>query len=207
MKKSENSSLKIENIVLSGSIADSIDLGLISDKIPDCTFDTRKFPGAVYRMQNPKSAALIFESGKIVLTGFGRSEDIPVALQYLQNKLKEAGITCLDNPQVAVRNLVCSYNLGYKLNLNRIVITLMDSERVEYEPEVFPGLVLRISEPKIVFLIFGSGKIIITGGTNMDDVEKGITILLEKFSVVDIHPGFVINKNPISETIQSIPVA
>jgi len=185
MKKSESSVLKIENIVASGSVAEAIDLEYISNNITDCVLDTRRFPGAVYHMQNPKSAALIFESGRIVITGVRRSEDMAVALQKLLNTLKSAKITCHDNPHVAVKNIVCSYNLGNPCNLNRIMIVLMDSENIEYEPEVFPGLVCRISDPKIVFLLFSSGKIIITGGTNMDDIEKGVEILKKKLSVAD----------------------
>jgi transcription initiation factor TFIID TATA-box-binding protein len=185
MKESTSSSLKIENIVVSGSIAESIDLELTSDKIPGCVLNKKKFPGAVYHMQNPKAAALIFASGRIVITGLVTPEDIPVALQNLFNDFKRAEVPCEDNPQVAIKNIVCSYNLGNPCNLNRIMITLMDSENVEYEPEVFPGLVCRISDPKLVFLLFSSGKTIITGGTNMDDVRRGVGVFKRKLSIAD----------------------
>ena len=184
MKYNENTSLKIENIVSSGSVAHAIDLEFISATIKDCTFSRRKFPGAVYHMQDPKSAALIFESGRVVITGLHRPEDTPAALQNILNNLKKAGITCLDKPEVAITNIVCSCDLGYPLNLGRIMVALMDHERVEYEPEVFPGLVCRISDPKIVFLLFSSGKIIITGGKNMEHVKVGQRILREKLSAV-----------------------
>ncbi|MCK9632086.1 MAG: TATA-box-binding protein [Methanoregula sp.] len=185
MKESGNTSLKIENIVAAGTIADAIDLEFIATSITDCTFTKKKFPGAVYHMQNPKSAALIFASGRIVLTGLHRAEDIETALQNLLKKIREAGITCLDDATCAVTNIVCTYNIGFPLNLVRIVAALMDHERVEYEPEAFPGLVCRISEPRIVFLLFSSGKIVITGGKNMDDVKTGLNVLMEKLSVVD----------------------
>jgi transcription initiation factor TFIID TATA-box-binding protein len=186
MKESDPHSLKIENIVVSGSIADAIDLELISDKIPGCVLNKKKFPGAVYHMQNPKSAALIFASGRIVITGLVTPEDIPVALQNLLQDFRRAEIPCEDNPQVAIKNIVCSYNLGNPCSLNRIIISLMDSENIEYEPEVFPGLVCRITDPKVVFLLFSSGKTIITGGTNMKDVERSVEILRKKLSIVDI---------------------
>jgi transcription initiation factor TFIID TATA-box-binding protein len=64
-------------------------------------------------------------------------------------------------------------------------MVFMDPERVEYEPEAFPGLVCRISDPKIVFLLFSSGKIIITGEKTMDTVRAGLDILIEKLSVID----------------------
>ncbi|MFA6363094.1 TATA-box-binding protein [Methanoregula sp.] len=185
MKENGGNILKIENIVASGSIAESVDLELLSDKIPGCVLNTKRFPGAVYHMQNPKSAALIFASGKIVITGLHRPEESKSVLQNLINTLKEAGITVLDNPRVKVTNMVCSHDLGYPCNLNRIMVGLMDSENIEYEPEVFPGLVCRISDPKVVFLLFTTGKLIITGGTNMADIEKGLVILKEKLSIVD----------------------
>jgi transcription initiation factor TFIID TATA-box-binding protein len=65
------------------------------------------------------------------------------------------------------------------------MITLMDSENIEYEPEVFPGLVCRISDPKLVFLLFSSGKTIITGGTNMDDVKRGVGVFKRKLCIAD----------------------
>jgi transcription initiation factor TFIID TATA-box-binding protein len=185
MKKSENSSLKIINIVSAGSIAESIDLEFIGNTIPNCSFSKKKFPGAVFHMQKPKSAALIFSSDRVVLTGNHRSKDIPAGLQNLLQNLKEAGIPCKDNPQLKVTNMVCTYDLGFPLNLVRITMALMDHERVEYEPEAFPGLVCRISDPKIVFLLFSSGKIVITGGKIIDDVKAGLNILMEKLSVVD----------------------
>jgi transcription initiation factor TFIID TATA-box-binding protein len=184
MKNDENTSLKIENIVASGSVADAIDLEFISTTMKDCSFTKRKFPGAVCHMENPKSAALIFASGRTVITGLRRPEDTKPALQNLLDSLKAAGITCLEKPQIAITNIVCSYNFGYPLNLGRIMVALMDYERGEYEPEVFPGLVCRITDPKMVFLLFSSGKIIITGGKNMEDVIAGHTILREKISVV-----------------------
>ena len=61
--------------------------------------------------------------------------------------------------------MVCSYNLDRYINLNKLTVTL-NVENVEYEPEQFPGLVYRIKDPKIVVLIFSSGKIILTGGRN-----------------------------------------
>lgn len=184
MKIVGKDALVIENIVSSGTIADSVNLGLISGIIPDCTFSREKFPGAVLHMQDPKSVALIFSSGKIVLTGLVRHEDIATALHNVVILLKKAGIPCRDDSSVSVKNIVCTYNLNKPCNLTKIMIALLDHERVEYEPECFPGLVCRISDPKIVFLIFSSGKIVITGGLNIEDVKRGLEVLREKLRIV-----------------------
>jgi transcription initiation factor TFIID TATA-box-binding protein len=93
--------------------------------------------------------------------------------------MRDAGIQCFDEPRVAVTNIVCSYDIGSKINLNKIVMTL-SLENIEYEPEQFPGLVYRIADPKIVALLFSSGKIILTGGKNMEDIKRGLGFLEQK---------------------------
>ncbi|MFA6331504.1 MAG: TATA-box-binding protein [Methanoregula sp.] len=169
-------SLKIENIVASGAIAESIDLVLLTEKVENCELNTKRFPGAVYRIKEPKMASLIFSSGKIVLTGARNNKALIDGLAVVMMSVKGAGIETLNEPKVAITNMVCSYDLGKYINLNKMVITL-NVENVEYEPEQFPGLVYRIKDPKIVVLIFSSGKIILTGGRNLEDIKKGLDVL------------------------------
>ncbi len=176
-------SLKIENIVASGAIAESIDLVALSEKIENCELNKKRFPGAVYRIQDPKIAALIFSSGKVVLTGIRNDKALADGLAIIIKSLKKAGIDPLKEPRIAITNMVCSYNLGKYINLNKIVVTL-NVENIEYEPEQFPGLVYRIKDPKIVVLIFSSGKIILTGGKNLDDVKKGLEVLEQKLESI-----------------------
>jgi transcription initiation factor TFIID TATA-box-binding protein len=183
MSEERSHTPKIENIVASGSIAETIDLENISNNIETCKLNKKRFPGAVYHIVDPKIAALLFSSGKVVITGAKSHEDLARGLDILLKKLKEVGVNCYDTPNVAVTNMVCSYDLGNKINLNKVVISL-SFETIEYEPEQFPGLVYRIPDPKIVALIFSSGKIILTGGKNMDDVEKGVAFLEQKMSSI-----------------------
>ena len=53
-------------------------------------------------------------------------------------------------------------------------------ERVEYEPEQFPGLVYRLDEPKVVVLLFGSGKLVCTGARQPSDVEEAVCKITEE---------------------------
>jgi transcription initiation factor TFIID TATA-box-binding protein len=172
-------SLKIENIVASGVIAESIDLVDFSEKTGNCELNKKRFPGAVYRIADPKIACLIFSSGKIVITGVRNDKALADGLAIVIKSLKAAGIKPLKEPKVAITNMVCSYNLNRYINLNKMTVTL-NVENVEYEPEQFPGLVYRIQDPKIVVLIFSSGKIILTGGRNLEDVKKGLDVLEKK---------------------------
>ena len=176
MSDKQYESLKIENIVASGTVADSIDLELISSKIENCELNTKRFPGAVYRIESPKMASLIFSSGKVVLTGIRENTALDEGLTQIIDKMRDAGVECYEKPEVAVTNIVCSYDIGNYINLNKVVVTL-NLENIEYEPEQFPGLVYRIQDPKIVALLFSSGKIILTGGKNMDDIRRGLDFL------------------------------
>ena len=176
-------SLKIENIVASGIVAESIDLVEFSKTVENCELNKKRFPGAVYRITNPRIAALIFSSGKVVLTGIRNNKALTDGLAIIIKSLKKAGVKPLKVPKVAITNMVCSYDLGRYINLNKVVITL-NVENIEYEPEQFPGLVYRIKDPKIVVLIFSSGKIILTGGRNLEDVRKGLEILEQKLESI-----------------------
>jgi len=176
-------SLKIENIVASGVIADSIDLENVSDKIKNCELNTKRFPGAAYRIEKPKIASLIFSSGKVVLTGIRNNQDLHDGLDIIMQSLKDAGVDTYNEPQVAVTNIVCSYDMGRYINLNKVVITL-NLENIEYEPEQFPGLVYRIEDPKIVALLFSSGKIILTGGKNIEDIKRGLDFLEQRLETI-----------------------
>ncbi len=176
-------SLKIENIVASGTIAEAIDLVRFSENTENCELNKKRFPGAVYRIPDPKIACLIFSSGKIVLTGLRTHEALARGIAVVQEAIKKAGMQPQKEPRVAVTNMVCSYNLGRFININRLSVTL-NLENIEYEPEQFPGLVYRIKDPKIVVLIFSSGKIILTGGRNLDEIKRGLGILEEKLASV-----------------------
>jgi len=80
-------------------------------------------------------------------------------------------------------NGIIEADLGSVINLNVIAISL-GLDRVEYEPEQFPGLVYRIKDPKIVALLFSSGKIILTGGKNLEDIKKGLDFLEQKLESI-----------------------
>ena len=105
-------SLKIENIVASGIVAESIDLVRFSENAGNCELNKKRFPGAVYRIPDPKIACLVFSSGKIVLTGIRNHKALSDGLAIVIESLKKVGIEPLKKPRVTITNMVCSYNLG-----------------------------------------------------------------------------------------------
>ncbi|HEX7574999.1 MAG TPA: TATA-box-binding protein [Candidatus Methanoperedens sp.] len=165
--------IKIENVVASTAIGTKLDLNQIVSVFEGAEYKKERFPGVIYRTKSPKTASLIFGSGKIVCTGAKSIADVDVGLSKVFEKLREMGTEIMDKPEIKIQNIVASADLGRVLNLNAIAIGL-GLENVEYEPEQFPGLVYRMSSPKVVMLLFGSGKIVITGGKKPEDAEVAV---------------------------------
>jgi len=172
-------SIEIQNVVASTGIGQELDLEALATDLPGADFNPDNFPGLVYRTQEPKAAALIFRSGKIVCTGAKSIADVHEALDIIFDKLRELGIPVEDAPEVTVQNIVSSADLGHSLNLNALAIGL-GLEDVEYEPEQFPGLVYRMDDPEVVILLFGSGKVVITGGKTVDDASAAVERIVER---------------------------
>jgi len=79
--------IEIQNVVASTGIGQELDLETLADDIPGADFNPDNFPGLVDRTQDPKAAALIFRSGKIVCTGAASVEDVHGALDLIFEKL------------------------------------------------------------------------------------------------------------------------
>ncbi|MBE6506919.1 MAG: TATA-box-binding protein [Methanocorpusculum parvum] len=166
-------SLKIENVVASTKLSDSLDLVSLASQIPGAEYNKKRFPGVVLRMQEPKIAALVFGSGKVVLTGAKSIPSLADGLSALVNLMKSLNVEIADNPTYSIQNIVTSADLGSRINLNKIAMSLT-LDKIEYEPEQFPGLVYRLDDPKVVVLLFGSGKLIITGGKVTEDAQRAV---------------------------------
>ncbi len=170
--------IQIQNVVASTTIGDELDLDSISEKFENAEYEPEQFPGLVFRVKEPKTAALIFRSGKVVVTGAKSIGNVGIAIAIVCDALKSQGFNgIIDNPQITVQNIVSTSDLGAELNLNAVAIGL-GLENIEYEPEQFPGLIYRLTEPKVVVLIFGSGKLVVTGAKSTDDASTAVDKIL-----------------------------
>ena len=148
-------------------------------------YEPEQFPGLIYRLKEPKTATLLFRSGKVVCTGAKSLDQVKLAIDKVTTQIRKAGISLDSEPKIEVQNIVASSDLGQKINLNVIAITL-GLERVEYEPEQFPGLVYRLDEPKLVLLLFGSGKLVCTGARRPQDVEAAVDKITEELKAAGL---------------------
>jgi transcription initiation factor TFIID TATA-box-binding protein len=124
-------------------------------------------------MSEPKLAALVFGSGKVVLTGAKSTDDLTKGLNILGDMIRNLGIDIPTKLTYTIQNIVTSADIGAVINLNKIAVGL-NLDRIEYEPEQFPGLVYRLEDPKVVILLFSSGRVIITGGKQPEDAKKAL---------------------------------
>lgn len=84
---------------------------------------------------------------------------------------------------IKVVNIVVSTSLQHDIPLEKMASTLSNTE---YNPEQFPGLVIRIKEPKTSALIFSSGKVVCTGARSMDKVEESIRKIIKSLEKIGI---------------------
>ena len=173
--------ISIENVVASASVDQKLDLIEITKKFPETEYHPEQFPGLVFRIKVPKTATLIFSSGKMVCTGAKSTEQSINAVRSVVQKLRKGKVKVKNDPVVTIQNIVASVNLGGKVHLETAARSL---PRSMYEPEQFPGLIHRMLDPKTVILIFASGKLVCTGAKKESDVFRSVhnlhTMLEEK---------------------------
>jgi transcription initiation factor TFIID TATA-box-binding protein len=163
---------KIENVVatVAVDITEKIDLNQIARKHADVEYNPERFPGLVMRIEKPRATILIFSTGKMVVTGLRKAVEAPRVVDKVVKNIRKAGIK-VANPEITIQNIVASGDLHTNIDLNMAAIVM---EFAMYEPEVFPGLIYRMQEPKTVFLIFSTGRIVCTGAKQKEIVRDAV---------------------------------
>lgn len=170
MPKSE-AIIKIENVVASATLNQKVDLNAVVRSYPGVEYRPEQFPGLVFRLKKPKTATLIFNSGKMVCTGAKSAKEARRAVMQVTKELKKGGIIIISKPELKIQNIVASASLGGMIDLEKAAYTL---GKTMYEPEQFPGLIYRMDEPKVVILLFASGKLVCTGAKQEQDVFDAV---------------------------------
>jgi len=172
--------IKIENVVASTDIKKVISLDKLLTVLESSEYEPEQFPGLVYRLDEPKVATLIFRSGKIICVGAQSTSAAKEALRKTVKNIKKIGVRVNENAiKVKIENIVVAINLGKELNLDQLAFKLEGSE---YEPEQFPGLVYRIEEPKVAFLLFSSGRLVCAGAKSIDQVKLALKKLKKRLA-------------------------
>jgi len=172
----KKATINIRNVVASATFAQDFDLDSIVQLFPGVEYRPEVFPGLIFRLEKPKTATLIFRSGKMVCTGSKSERQAREAVFKVVNELKRNGIVIAGRPDIRIQNIVASVALGGSVDLEKTTYSL---ERTMYEPEQFPDLIYRMDDPRVVILIFASGKLVCTGAKNEEEVSVAVAKLQE----------------------------
>jgi transcription initiation factor TFIID TATA-box-binding protein len=119
----------------------------------------------------------------MVCTGAKSEKEARRAVMKVIKELKKSGIIIIGKPELKIQNIVASAGLGGMIDLERSAYAL---GRTMYEPEQFPGLIYRMDDPKVVILLFASGKLVCTGAKREEDVYEAVNKLHERLEEEDL---------------------
>ena len=184
---------KLQNIVSTVNLKCALELRDIALKAKNAEYNPKRFAAVIMRIREPKTTALIFASGKMVCTGARSEEDSRKASRNYAKIIQKLGYN-VKFAEFKIQNIVGSCDVRFPIRLEGLAST--HSKFCSYEPEMFPGLIYKMAQPKIVLLIFVSGKIVLTGAKERSDIfhayQKIYPVLL----------GFRKKDNPIPSMIE-----
>jgi transcription initiation factor TFIID TATA-box-binding protein len=178
--------IRIQNVVASASLKHRIDLDAIVKAFPHVEYRPELFPGLPFKLKKPKRCVLIFSSGGMVCTGTKSGREARKTIMKVVKELKAAGIIIAGKPEVHIVNIVASASLGAPVDLEKLASQPAGGS-IMYEPEQFPAVIYRIESPKVVFLIFATGKIVCVGANKEENVCQAVENLrlrLEEMKVM-----------------------
>jgi transcription initiation factor TFIID TATA-box-binding protein len=161
---------EVVNIVASGTLGRELNIRAVGEDIDADEVKSQtgeyKTPTAYIREREDGPLVTVYESGSYHISGAESIEDAEKTRDWFVGELERLGIKRVDST-FAVKNVVVVGDLGENLDLNALAIRF-GLERVEYEPEQFPGMVFRPDERDSVFLIFSSGRVVIPGSSSSE---------------------------------------
>ena len=175
---------KINNIVATArfEIVEKFDLVKMARKLHDSEYFPERFPGLILRQKDPRATFLIFSTGKMVITGLEEVNNAEIVVNKLLKKIKKFGIK-KSKPEIIIQNVVASGDFHTTIDLNKAVLLM---EYIMYEPEVFPGLIYNMKNPRAVFLLFSTGKFVCTGVKEEKVLEAAILKLKKQINNMDL---------------------
>ncbi|XP_038612639.1 TATA box-binding protein-like 2 [Tachyglossus aculeatus] len=158
---------QLQNIVSTVNLACKLDLKRIALHARNAEYNPKRFAAVIMRIREPRTTALIFSSGKMVCTGAKSEEQSRLAARKYARVVQKLGFPArfLD---FKIQNMVGSCDVKFPIRLEGLVLT--HQQFCSYEPELFPGLIYRMVKPRIVLLIFVSGKVVLTGAKDRSEI-------------------------------------
>eukprot|EP00826_Nyctotherus_ovalis_P034625 TRINITY_DN2901_c0_g1_i2.p1 TRINITY_DN2901_c0_g1~~TRINITY_DN2901_c0_g1_i2.p1 ORF type:complete len:290 (+),score=61.39 TRINITY_DN2901_c0_g1_i2:350-1219(+) len=163
---------KLENIVSTVNFDCKLDLRKIALHAKNAEYNPKRFAAVIMRIREPKTTALIFSSGKMVCTGAKSEADSETAARKYAKTIKKLGFD-VKFKEFMIQNIVGSSSVNFAINLE--VLQNQHQKFCTFDPEIFPGLIYRMVQPKIVLLIFCSGKVVLTGAKKREQLSEAFS--------------------------------
>ncbi|KAL8670494.1 MAG: hypothetical protein Q9168_004976 [Polycauliona sp. 1 TL-2023] len=159
----------LQNIVATVNLDCRLDLKTIALHARNAEYNPKRFAAVIMRIREPKTTALIFASGKMVVTGAKSEDDSKLASRKYARIIQKLGFNAKFT-DFKIQNIVGSCDIKFPIRLEGLASRHHNFS--SYEPELFPGLIYRMYKPKIVLLIFVSGKIVLTGAKVREEIYQ-----------------------------------
>lgn len=164
------------NIVATVNLGCQLNLKQITLHARNAEYNPKRFAAVIMRIREPKTTALIFSSGKMVCTGAKSEESARLAARKFARIIQKLGFNA-HFKEFKIQNIVGSCDVKFPIRLERLAVR--HSTYCSYEPELFPGLIYRMLDPKVVLLIFVSGKIVLTGAKEKSHIHEAFRQIYE----------------------------
>lgn len=163
--------IEVENLVFTCNLNHMVNLRYVSSRLKGrAGFNPKKFAAVIIRFSDPKIAVLVFSPGKMVCTGSKTQNQAIYIINYVVDWLKEIGYTRIFIESFKIQNTVCTARLGIPIDCDSLASE--KSGECNYEPDLFPGVVMRYEPIRpVTALIFKSGKIVLTGAKSEIDAR------------------------------------
>ncbi|KAJ5155434.1 hypothetical protein N7492_008237 [Penicillium capsulatum] len=164
----------LQNIVATVNLDCRLDLKTIALHARNAEYNPKRFAAVIMRIREPKTTALIFASGKMVVTGAKSEDDSKLASRKYARIIQKLGFNAKFT-DFKIQNIVGSCDIKFPIRLEGLASRHHNFS--SYEPELFPGLIYRMMKPKIVLLIFVSGKIVLTGAKVREEIYQAFELI------------------------------
>ncbi|KAI9789202.1 MAG: TATA-box-binding protein [Piccolia ochrophora] len=164
----------LQNIVATVNLDCRLDLKTIALHARNAEYNPKRFAAVIMRIREPKTTALIFASGKMVVTGAKSEDDSKLASRKYARIIQKLGFNAKFT-DFKIQNIVGSCDIKFPIRLEGLASR--HHHFSSYEPELFPGLIYRMIKPKIVLLIFVSGKIVLTGAKVREEIYQAFEMI------------------------------
>jgi transcription initiation factor TFIID TATA-box-binding protein len=176
--------IKVTNVVATGHLHREVDTEKVAKdaNFAETSFNERQ-SAVVFRFGDYDGVLILYTSGMYMFKGVNSQKTLQDLHDMFIHGITELGLDYSGEKKLEIKNVVCTGNTKKDIFLEDLRSKLPGN--TEYEPEQFPAVVYRPNEGESTFLIFSSGKVVITGASSSEVAAKEFSDLRENLAVLE----------------------